>query len=209
MRNIFLSILILLISIHINAEKDKPGEFGRNGEKKKFPLYLYDNYASKHDMYFIPSGYMGDIFTISLVGYCKKNPYNGNSCIMITYNPSNSSQIKFGWGGIYWLNPPDNWGIVKNAGYNLIDAKKFIFYARGKKGNEYVEFKVGGIKGKYPDSAKSKLLKIKLTKKWKKYIIPLDKLNMSYIIGGFAIILPKKSNKNGAVFYLDEMFFSD
>ena len=68
---------------------------------------------------------------------------------------------------------------------------------------------VGGIRGKYPDSDSSQVLIVNLTKKWKVYKIPLTGIDMSYIIGGFVFILKEKLNLKGAVFYLDEMYYSD
>ncbi|MCK4908213.1 MAG: hypothetical protein KAS64_11715 [Spirochaetes bacterium] len=176
---------------------------------KKFPFYLYSDYGSPYKMHYIPSGYMGDIFSLSLVGNHRTNPNSGKSCIRVSYYPKNKTKTPSSWAGIYWLNPPNNWAFLPKAGYNLSAAKKFVFHARGNTGKEVVTFMVGGIRGKYPDSDSSQVLIVNLTKKWKVYKIPLTGIDMSYIIGGFVFILKEKLNLKGAVFYLDEMYYSD
>ena len=56
-----------------------------------------------------------------------------------------------GWAGVAWQNPANNWGEF-DGGYNLTKAKKLSFWARGDKGGEIVEFKLGGTAANYPDS---------------------------------------------------------
>ena len=52
-------------------------------------------------------------------------------------------------------------------------AKRLIFAARGEKGGELIECKMGGITGQYSDSASGTTGPIELTKDWKTYEIDL------------------------------------
>src|SRR3989338_7998221 len=115
------------------------------------PLVVYKDKGYPNR--FTPSGYMpnGECLKLddAITGMCAE----GKSCIKVTYDIACSKKSR-NWAGIYWLNPPDNWGDHK-GGYNLTGAAKLTFWARGEKGDERIEeFKVGGVgRGmEYPDS---------------------------------------------------------
>src|SRR5205823_5926318 len=114
-----------------------------------------------------------------------------------------------GWSGIYWQSPANNWGDrAGQAGYDLHDATRLRFWARGEKGGEKIhEVKVGGIVGKYPDSDVVTMGPIKLTKEWNEYTIDLTGRDLRHIIGGFAFFLRKYDNPAGATLYLDDIAF--
>lgn len=172
---------------------------------KGFPFYIYHDAWNRLNHY-CPSGWMGDYGDIKLDENWKKNPAGGKTCIKITYTAEMKQGA--GWAGIYWQNPPNNWGTMK-GGYDLTGAKKVFFYARGEKGGELIECKIGGITGRYPDSAAATSGVIELSKKWKLYSIDLSDLDLSYISGGFCVVFSKQMNPDGCSFYLDEIYYTD
>ena len=191
------------------------GERCQPGEKvEEFPFYVYldAEYAGNH---FFPTGHMGDYLDIKIDLYNKENPYSGLTCIKIIYTGRAYQGGK--WTGLYWQDPVNNWG-EKLGGYDLTEATKLTFRARGKAGGEILTtFKVGGIIGKYGDSGTNFIGPIVLTKKWTKYAIDLKNVTpqniefcsqmrpISRIIGGFAWATNIDVNHGGITFYLDEI----
>lgn len=166
------------------------------------PFYVYADKGASANR-FIPSGWMGDYRDIKLdVGWAE-SPYFGKTCVKIVYSnlASNGSR----WAGIYWQNPPNNWGGV-DSGFDLSRATKLTFWAKGDKGGERIEeFKVGGIMGEFSDSDTASIGPVVLEKEWKQYTVDLKGKDMSYIIGGFAWATNLDANPEGATFYLDEI----
>jgi hypothetical protein len=110
---------------------------------KTFDMYTDQDAGGNH---FIPSGWMGDWGDISYNGnFCgddKVAPFSGRSCTKITYSAQGAQSSN--WAGIYWHYPENNWG-DKEGSYDLTGATKLTLRARGDKGGEKVEFKMGGI----------------------------------------------------------------
>jgi len=151
----------------------------------------------KVDLYFYPSGWMGD----SEYGekYITSTKSEGYIKIAYAIGPK-------GWAGIYWQYPDSNWG--NQPGRNLIEAKRITFQAKGETGNEIVEFKTGGIRGqKYEDSFEKSIGLIKLSTDWKQYEIDLTDQELSSVIGAFAWVASKDANPKGLTFYLKEIYF--
>ncbi len=168
---------------------------------KTFYVYADKNFSSNH---FIPSGWMGDYLDLSIATDSTENPYSGSTCIKIIYKNSASNGAR--WAGMYWQDPSNNWGTYTSGGFDLTGKTRLTFWARGEKGGERIEeFKVGGIKGVYPDSDSAKIGPISLAIHWKQYAIDLKGKNLSHIIGGFAWSTNLKNNPNGCTFYLDEI----
>lgn len=157
------------------------------------------------DAYY-PSGWMGDWGDITLDDSCTDNPHSEPTCIKIAYSAARS-QGK-GWAGIYWQYPDSNWGDNPD-GRDLTGATKLTFWARGEKGEEKAEFKVGGITGKYPDTIQPAASTgvIILSDKWQQYTIDLADKDLSHIIGGFCWVTNKNQNPYGCTIYLDDVRF--
>ena len=171
------------------------------GEPAKMPFYVYKDHVHANNHY-IPSGFMGDIKDIKVKSDVRKRPQSGDSCMRVTYSAACSNGKQ--WSGVYWQNPANNWGNIK-GGYDLGKAERFVFWARGRKGGESVEFKIGGIRGRYSDTGSETTGVVTLTKKWKKFSIDLDDMLATYISGGFCVIFTKTGNPRGAKIYLDEI----
>ena len=170
-----------------------------SGQVEKAYQHLYnvmDKYHKSFDVYsdhdaggnnFYPTKF-GDINAISLTSDYTKDSLQGYSCLKINY--SKESSVAQGWSGIYWLYPGSNWG--DTIGHIINGADSLIFWAKGEKGGEEVEFKIGGV-NQFPNEDKSKpfidsldLLStgvVKLTDFWKKYAFDLTaKENFSVYI---------------------------
>jgi hypothetical protein len=169
---------------------------------EKMPFYVYLDKGSVNN-HFIPSGWMGDYGDIKFDAGSTEDPYMGETCIKIEYSAKASQGAR--WAGIYWQNPANNWG-DKPGGFDLSNATKLTFWAKGAKGGERIEeFKVGGIFGEYADSDVAGIGPVILTKEWKKYTIDLKGKDFSSIIGGFCWVTNADVNPEGATFYLDEI----
>ena len=161
-------------------------------------------------LYFFPSGWMGDgesKDTKSLqlnTGFtnCSRSDNADGICIKIRYQPDSRGK---GWAGIYWQYPDGNWG--KEPGRKIAGAKRVVFWARGEKGDEVVEFKAGGIHDrqmKYQDTFEA-AKRIKLGKEWVSYEIPLSGKDLSNVIGAFAWSASKDANPDGVTVYIDDI----
>lgn len=169
---------------------------------QNMPFYVYADRSSTSN-HFIASGWMGDYGDIKYDGTSKDDPYLGDTCIKIVYSGKATQGAR--WAGLYWQNPPNNWGNI-DGGYDLSRAVKLTFWARGEKGGERVEeFKIGGIMGEYSDSDTAAIGPVILNKEWTQYSIDLKGKDLSYIIGGFCWASNIDVNPEGANFYLDEI----
>jgi len=156
--------------------------------------------------YYFPSGWMGDYQDIRYEPVSTNVSPHGNarSSIEIRYSAKTSNGK--GWAGIYWQYPENNWG-DKPSGYNLTGFSRLTVWAKGQKGGERGEFKIGGITGEYPDS----LQPVQgtgmqtLSTEWKQYSIDLAGKDLSHTIGGFVWVSSRNENPNGCVIYLSEI----
>ncbi|MBL7085115.1 MAG: hypothetical protein ISS43_03280 [Candidatus Omnitrophica bacterium] len=161
--------------------------------------------SSAPDNHYAASGWMGDTGDIGMEEKHMDNPYAGTTCIKLTYS-AKEAQGK-GWAGVYWQNPPNNWG-ERMGGLDLTGYNKLTFFARGETSGEAIKtFKVGGIKGTYPDSLEVEMEPVVLTAEWKQYSINLVGQDLSYLSGGFCWVTSSALNPNGATFYLDNIRF--
>jgi hypothetical protein len=168
------------------------------------PYYIYTEGDSKLNHYY-PSGWTGDIGDLKIDDACEDNPYQGKTCFKISYNAKGAQ----GWAGIFWQDPPNNWGTMK-GGADLSGAKKFIMYIRGAKGGEHVGgFTIGGVLDgkKSSDTDKISLNPMVLTTQWEKVEIDVSKRNLKNIISGLSFSIGAEENPDGATFYLDEVRF--
>jgi hypothetical protein len=163
-------------------------------------FFVYTDEKSKQN-HFYPSGWMGDTQDLKFSGAYQTNPVLGKTCLRVTYLAKGPKQ----WAGIYWQNPPNNWGTAK-GGYDLRGASALTFWVRGEKGGEKIsEFKIGGLTGKNPDSDVAWIGPINLKSDWTQYRIDLSKKDLRYINGGFCFTVLQGDNPKGCTFYLDEM----
>jgi len=164
------------------------------------PFYIFNNAIVPPVRNFAASGYMGDIPDIKVVGGYKNLHQENCPTIKITYLASGP----MGWSGVYWQNPPNNWGAL-DGGYNLSNAKKLSFWARGDKGGEVVEFRIGGTLNNFPDTANLSTGDLRLTNAWTQYVIDLTGADLRYVSAGFGFIMKQETNPQMFTFYLDDI----
>lgn len=155
---------------------------------------------------FIPSGWMGDLDDIALNPAWTDNPLSAPTSIRITYSAAKSRGQ--GWAGVYWQYPENNWG-NKPEGRDLSGATRLTFWARGERGGEQIEFKVGGIQGQYPDSIRQPISTgvLVLTQQWQQYTINLTGQDLRHVVGGFVWATSAEQNPGGATFFLDDIWY--
>ncbi|MBU0469462.1 MAG: hypothetical protein KKD07_05900 [Candidatus Omnitrophica bacterium] len=169
------------------------------------PFYIYSNKGSRENHY-VPSGFMPNGKCLAFSDAYTENCYSEETCMRIVYGVQCSREDQ-NWAGIYWLNPPNNWG-QRKGGYNLTGAQKLSFWAKGENGGEQIqEITIGGITGNYPDSDIAVIGPIILTKEWKQYTVDLRGKDLSYISGGFSWTTSADVNAQSCIFYLDEIKF--
>jgi hypothetical protein len=166
-------------------------------------FYVYKDVGSR-DNHFIPSGFMPNGKCLNFNDRWQEECQEGKTCIRVEYDLECSREDQR-WAGIYWLNPPNNWG-ERKGGFSLKGANKLTFWARGEEGGEQIEeFTIGGITGDYPDSDKVVFGPVILSGDWKKYTIDLRGKDLSYISGGFAWSTNEEVNGETCIFYLDDI----
>lgn len=194
-------LLILAVLALVAAADAKPA---KAKIEQAGTFYVYQDKGS-HVNHFAPSGWMGDYGDIKLNDASTDNPADGRTAIKVDYTAKGAQGAN--WAGIFWQNPPNNWGTVK-GGFDLTGFKKLTFWARGTTGKEKIaEFKVGGITGEFGDSGAQSIGPIELTKEWKKYTIELAELDLHSISGGFCWSASRDDNPEGFTIFLDEIRF--
>lgn len=194
----FLLILILL-------QYPISSSFSQGRPSVDMPFGVYKDAMTTRDNHYVPSGWMGDYGDVKMNLNSQVTPYKGKSCIKFTYNAKGTQNE--GWAGVYFQHPTNNWGMI-DGGYNLSKASILVFYARGETGGEIIsEFIIGGIMGKYADTAEISLENVTLTKEWQRYTIDLTGYDLERIMGGFCWKAEKEDNPDGVTFYLDEIYY--
>lgn len=153
---------------------------------------------------------------------CADSPREGKTCIRCEQTTRDGD-----WGGWLFLKgyspegggaPRLNDGTTDGQGMDLTGAEALTFWARGKEGEEKVEFftcgfgrdEWGNATVKFPDSAaKQSMGYVTLSDQWQQYRIDLKGLDMSYIGCGFGYAMSgDQSGASDNVFYLDEICFA-
>ena len=163
-----------------------------------FPFYVYDD---NDNLPYIPSAYMGNYEAIEVDLENTEIVHSGKMAIKISYKANDN------WYGVGFVDPANDWGDIL-GGYDLSGARTFSFWARTDASD--VEATIGfGLIDKdkpYPDSGKESI-KVKLTDKWKKYIIKTRKIDLSCIRSGLVIFV--SGNGFSHSIYLDSVVFED
>jgi exo-beta-1,3-glucanase (GH17 family) len=178
-------------------------------------LYIYEDVDSPNNHY-KPTGYMGDTGDIQIDDAFEGNPHSGKTSIRITYQAKGKGPNECSysppckWAGLYWQEPPNNWGrdeLKKGKGLDLSSYKRLVFWARADSECS-IEFKVGGINEPYGDSLKyPRSKRARLGRNWQEFEIDLTEADLKHIIGGFCWVTTWDANPKGITFYLDDIRF--
>ena len=210
MKKIFVLVFALIFCVAfagiVIAEYDFEDEYEEfKGKQAKFVDGVFGVYYDRGNRqnHFVPAGWMGDFGDIKMNERFEDNPHSGKTCIKFTYTAQGKQGAN--WCGVFWQSPANNWG-EKKGGFDLRQAVKLTFWAKGEKGAERIqEFKFGGIGGTYPDSDSFGIGPIDLSTEWTHYIIDLGDVDLSYVNGGFCWATNADLNPEGAIFYLDDI----
>jgi hypothetical protein len=166
--------------------------------RTRMPVSVYED--SFEAMPWAPSGWMGSTESLTLDGGFTDNPHQGTASIRMRF------EGKVGWVGVAWQNPPNNWGDME-GGFDLTGATELELWARGEYGGEKISIGVGllGTDTANPDSAKTKVDNIVLTREWRRYGVPLKKVDLSSIKTGFVVTLTGRTTP--VTVYLDSIRF--
>ena len=182
---------------------EAPRNVGARPNRGPFRTFNVYTDGAAPDNHYVPSGWMGDYSDLELNEKFTENPRSGSTSIQVVY--SNEASQGARWAGMYWQNPPNNWG-SRPGGYDLTGAVKMTFWVRGEKGAERIEeFKIGGVTGEYADSDVAGIGPVVLTTEWQQYSVDLEGKDLSSISGGFAWATNLDANPDGATFYLDDL----
>ena len=150
-----------------------------------------------------PSGWMGDFRDLRVDQKWTNNVHSGKACMKISYTAKGSRYANM--VGVMWQHPANHDGTIA-GGLDLRGAKKVSFWARGERGGEMIEtFFVGGALGAYPDTDKTSIGNVYLSKDWTRYEIDLSGMDLSYISCFFGWATGRFNNPEGMVFYLDDI----
>ena len=166
--------------------------------RTRLPVSVYED--SFEAMPWAPSGWMGSTEFLTVDGSYAEDPQDGAASIRMRY------EGKYGWVGVAWQNPPNNWGDME-GGFDLTGATELELWARGEYGGEKISIGVGllGTDTANPDSAKTKVDNIVLTREWQRYGVPLKKVDLSSIKTGFVVTLTGRATP--VTVYLDNIRF--
>ncbi|MCR9197978.1 MAG: hypothetical protein NXI04_05010 [Planctomycetaceae bacterium] len=187
------SAAVANVTLHVAA----PMKLDSVMPQAELPYVVYAD-GSPGSVY-VPSGYMGNAAAVKMELASSDNPHSGSTCLQAEYNNAAA------WGGVLWQSPAEDWDGLKPGGANLTGATHLEFYARGDVGGETVNFVIGVLDGNQPyrDTAKGELKNVRLTKKWTRYQLPLEGLDLRRIKTGFGWSL---AGQGKAVrFYLDDI----
>jgi len=166
--------------------------------RTRMPVSVYED--SFDAMPWAPSGWMGASEYLTLDGSYPENPQDGTANIKLRYAG------KYGWAGVAWQNPANNWG-DSDGGFDLTGAGELELWARGEYGGEKFSIGVGllGTEATYPDSGKTTVEGIVLTREWQRYSVPLKSVDLSSIKTGFVVTLTGRTTP--VTIYLDSIRF--
>jgi hypothetical protein len=128
----------------------------------------------------------------------------GPGCVRLTFKPGG------GWASVLWWPLGCNRDTLQTCGINVLERGMFstvnrlTFWARGDKGGEIIEFKIGGGAA-LPKSAGSR--KATLESDWWQYEIDVTGLDLTNASALFMWTATDQENPRGAVFYLDSILF--
>jgi hypothetical protein len=165
--------------------------------RPRMPVAVYED--GFESMPWAPSGWMGNVESLTLDGDFEEVTYEGPSAIRMRYTGTNK------WVSVAWQNPPNNWG-DQDGGFDLTGAAALELWARGEYGGEKASFGVGLLeKREYSDSTVVKTDTIALTSDWKRYILSLKGEDLSSLKTGFVVTI--QGRRSPVTIYLDNVRF--
>ena len=150
----------------------------------KLPLAVYEDGRPEP---WAPSGWMGNYSALEMDAACNENPHNGDTCLRFTYHDPGQ------WVGVAWQNPSNDWG-NQPGGFDLSGARTLVFWARGERGGEIVDFSLGILAGEceYCDTAFASRKGMKLKREWKRYTLKLKGKDLSRVKDALCLVFERQ-----------------
>jgi len=126
------------------------------------------------------------------------NPQSGTTCMKWTYTAEGKQ--KQGYAGVIWQTPMGWYRPEEERRFDLSQAKRMTFWARGENGNEKIKVQVGIISEEFPDSAMKISEVLTLSKDWQKFTLDLSDADLSCISNIFCWMTDKQMNPQGCTF---------
>lgn len=128
---------------------------------------------------------------------------NGEYCSKIVYNRDLED-----WANAYVTATGEN-RAGPGIGLDLTGAKKLVFYAKGRYGDEKITFGYGFEPNQigFSDSSKARRIENLHKDYWQRYEFDLNGKDLSHINGLFMFGVEKQFNPQGATFYLDNITY--
>lgn len=150
---------------------------------------------------FTLAGYAGDMDAVAPDEDWDEGCRSDSLCTRIVYSPAGRQP---GWAGNLWV---DVLYPMYSQGVLLENASRLTFWAKGEKGGERVEFRVGATEGVTPQPAFSSGV-LTLQPFWQQYSIEFtDRDHLDHVFSGFLWISSEELNPEGCIFYLDDIQF--
>ena len=116
------------------------------------PLHLLRQRGKEESLH--PVWLHGELPDIKVQEDSTDDPVDGRHCTKITVKSSNTQGA--GWLGVYYQNPPNNWG-TRKGGYDLSSHKRLTFWARSETDNVVIDtFKVEALRVSMETQTQSK-----------------------------------------------------
>ncbi|PKK83026.1 MAG: hypothetical protein CVT49_10810 [candidate division Zixibacteria bacterium HGW-Zixibacteria-1] len=107
---------------------------------------------------------------------------------------------------VYWLYPENNWG--DKPGRSLSGINRLVFEAKGRWGNEVIEFKSGGLRDlNYKDSYEVSMGRKALSMTWQEFKMDLLNQDLSNVISAFSLVSLKEINGGECTIFLRNIRF--
>lgn len=187
-------LAMICVALYFSYAKAKLGEKGIPGEDY-FPIYEEEKVALPEG--YSPSDWLGDIDDLTVDYKYELRSHSGDYCQRWEYTKKKSHDK--GWVMVRWMYPEGNKG--QTAGHDLSKFSKVTFWARGDKGRETLEIRIGG----FGSSLYVAHGPIKLTSSWKEHTVDLSSKSLVNVNCGFSLFMKKKDNPLRCKFYLDDI----
>jgi exo-beta-1,3-glucanase (GH17 family) len=193
------------------SEAPTPQSFDRqprapaDADPSRFYVYRDDGDAVNHGIW---KGWMpeaaGDMLKLDLADRTTRAHGSTAVRVDVTFAPPN-------WCGVAVVSDdPWAWGKMPTRAFDLSQARRLVFWARGQRGGEYIQVKVGMTGGApHGDSAPAPIATpwIKLTTDWRRYELGLDGAVLSRVVTPFVFVVDRAHNPgNQLAFFLDEIY---
>src|ERR1044072_4560909 len=91
------------------AEMENSDKEEAEKDSKGFqPFYVFLNKGAREN-HFIPSGFMPNGKCVEFNDSWQERCHSEKTCIRVVFQAACAAKDEK-WGGVYWLNPPNNWG---------------------------------------------------------------------------------------------------